>query len=118
MILMWRECQNPAEFLQRVRNRQKGWQSSPQRVWLITWPATSWIERVMVQVNPWVPAYFIALRQAVSRLLGQPYEKALAELESCCRTAIHGPATLGDQLCAPALSSSSDSAFNSSTARD
>jgi hypothetical protein len=31
----------------------------------------------------------------LSRLLGQPYEKALAELESRCRTVIHGLATLG-----------------------
>ena len=95
-ILVWRERQNPAEFLQRVRDKQRGWRSSPQRAWADhLGQLASWIERVTVQVNPQVPAYFIALPHPVSRLLGQPYEKALAELGSRCRTAIHGLATLG-----------------------
>jgi hypothetical protein len=95
-ILVWRERQNPAEFLQRVRDKQRGWRSSPRRVWANhLGQLASWIERVTVQVNPQVPAYFIALPHPVSRLLGQPYEKALAELKSRCRTIIHGLATLG-----------------------
>ena len=48
-----------------------------------------------VQVNPQVPACFIALPHPVARLLGQLYEKALAELDSRCRTVVHGLATLG-----------------------
>ena len=47
------------------------------------------------QVNPQVPAYFVALPHPVARLLGQPYDKALAELDSRCRTVVHGLATLG-----------------------
>jgi hypothetical protein len=43
---------------------------------------TGWMERVIVQVNPQVPAYFVALPHPVSRLLGQPYEKALEKLAS------------------------------------
>jgi hypothetical protein len=50
---------------------------------------------VTVQINPQVPAHFIALPCPVSHLLGQSYEKALTELGSCCRTVIHGLATLG-----------------------
>jgi hypothetical protein len=95
-VLVWRERQNPAEFLQRVREKQAAWGSSARRGWANHLrQLAGWVERVTVQVNPQVPAYFIALPHAVSRLLGQPYEKALAELESRCRTVIHGLATLG-----------------------
>jgi hypothetical protein len=45
--------------------------------------------------HPQVPAYLIALPHPVARLLGQPYEKALAELDSRCRTVVHGLVTLG-----------------------
>jgi len=45
-----------------------------------------WIERVTAQVSPQVPAYFIALPYPVARLLGQPCEKALAELAGLCVT--------------------------------
>jgi hypothetical protein len=32
-ILVWRERQNPAEFLQRVRERQAAWQTGAHREW-------------------------------------------------------------------------------------
>jgi len=95
-VLVWRERQNPAEFLQRAREKQAAWASGARQQWAgHLAQLTGWIERVTVQVNPQVPAYFIALPHPVARLLGQPYEKALAELDSRCRTVVHGLATLG-----------------------
>jgi hypothetical protein len=94
-ILVWRKRQTPAEFLQRVRERQANWESGQVREWAgHLRQLAGWIERVTVQVNPQVPAYFIALPHPVSRLLGQPYEKALAELEGRCRTVTHSLGTL------------------------
>ena len=94
-ILVWRERQNPAEFLQRVREKQTIWESRKNQEWANHLrQLAGWIERVTVQVNPQVPAYFIALPHPVSRLLGQPYEKALAELDGRCRTVTHGLGTL------------------------
>ena len=94
--LVWRERQNPAEFLRRAREKQAAWASGPRQQWAgHLAQVAGWIERVTVQVNPQVPAYFIALPHPVARLLGQPYEKALAELDSRCRTVVHGLATLG-----------------------
>lgn len=85
-ILVWRERQNPAEFLQRVRERQAAWQTGAHRQWAgHLRQMTGWMERVIVQVNPQIPAYFVALPHPVSRLLGQPYEKALEKLDSRCR---------------------------------
>ena len=94
-ILVWRERQNPAEFLQRVRDRQATWESGRRREWAgHLRQLAGWIERVTVQVNPQVPAYFIALPHPVSRLLGQPYEKALTELDGRCRTVTYGLASM------------------------
>jgi hypothetical protein len=48
-ILVWRERQNPAEFLERVRDSQKGWRSSPHRAWANhLGQLASWIERWVV----------------------------------------------------------------------
>ena len=83
-------------FLQRAREKQAAWASGARQQWAgHLAQLAGWIERVTVQVNPQVPAYFIALPHPVARLLGQPYEKALAELDSRCRTVVHGLATLG-----------------------
>ena len=83
-------------FLRRAREKQAAWASGPcQQSAGHLAQLAGWIERVTVQVNPQVPAYFIALPHPVARLLGQPYEKALAELDSRCRTVVHGLATLG-----------------------
>jgi len=83
-------------FLQRARKKQAAWASGARQQWAgHLAQLAGWIERVTVQVNPQVPAYLIALPHPVARLLGQPYEKALAELESRCRTVVHSLATLG-----------------------
>jgi hypothetical protein len=90
-ILVWRERQNLAEFLQQVREKQTDWESNRRQQWADQLgDLTGWVERVTVQVNPQVPAYLIALPHPVSRVLGQPYEKTLAELDSRCRTVTHG----------------------------
>jgi hypothetical protein len=95
-ILVWRERQNPAEFLQRIKDRQAFWSRSAHREWAgYLGELVAWIERVTTQVNPQVPAYFIALPHAVSGLLGQPFEKALATLDSRSRMVMDGLATLG-----------------------
>ena len=95
-ILVWRERQNTADFLERVRDKRAAWESGRRREWAgHLRQLAGWLERVTVQVNPQVPAYFIALPHPVSRLLGQSYEKALAELDSRCRTVIHSLSTLG-----------------------
>ena len=95
-VLVWRERQNPAEFLQRAREKQVAWASRPRQQWAgHLAQLAGWIERVTAQANPQVPAYFVALPHPVARLLGQPCEKALAELDSRCRTVVHGLVTLG-----------------------
>ena len=95
-ILVWRERQNPAEFLQRAQERQAAWKSGGRQEWSNHLrQLTGWIERVTVQVNPQVPAYFIVLPHPVSRLLGRSYEDALEELGSRFRTVIHSLAPLG-----------------------
>ena len=83
-------------FLQRPREKQAAWASGPRQQWAGHLARLAgWIERVTAQVNPQVPAYFIALPHPVAHLLGQPYDKALAELDSRCRTVVHGLATPG-----------------------
>lgn len=94
-ILVWRERQNLAEFAQRVRERRAVWNAQGREWGEHLGHLAGWMERVVSQVNPQVPAYFIVLPHPVSRLLGHSYEKALAELDSRCRTVVHSLATLG-----------------------
>jgi len=83
-------------FLQRAREKQAAWASGARQQWAgHLAQLAGWIERVTAQANPQVPAYFVALPHPVARLLGQPCEKALAELDSRCRTVVHGLVTLG-----------------------
>ena len=95
-ILVWRERQNLAEFMQRVHEKRAAWDTREGQEWgEHLGRLAGWMERVVSQVNPQVPAYFIVLPYPVSRLLGHPYEKALAELDDRCQTVVHSLATLG-----------------------
>jgi hypothetical protein len=95
-IMVWRERQDLAEFVERTRERKTAWRTGGRRDWAGHLDQLAgWMERVVAQVNPQVPAYFVALPHPVSQLLGHPYEKALAELESRCRMVVHSLATLG-----------------------
>jgi hypothetical protein len=95
-ILVWRERQDVAEFAARVADGQTAWRTKGRRDWADhLGQLMDWVERVKVQVNPQVPAYFIALPHAVSALLGQQYEKALHQLATRCETVRNGLAPLG-----------------------
>lgn len=95
-VLVWRERQDPAEFLARMTDQAQSWRDGDRRAWgehLDEMQA--WMQRVTAQVNPQVPSYYIALPHGVARVLGQSLEQALEELESRCDTVIHSLASLG-----------------------
>jgi len=57
-------------LLQRAREKQAAWASGPRQQWAgHLAQLAGWIERVTVQVNPQVPAYFIALPHPIARLV-------------------------------------------------
>jgi hypothetical protein len=95
-ILVWRERQDPTDFLGRIHERADAWASEGrQRYVELLRQLEGWVERVIVQVNPQIPVYFIALPCSVSDLLGRSYEKALEELQGRSQRVIHNLASLG-----------------------
>ena len=72
---------NPAKrclFLQRAREKQAAWASGARQQWAgHLAQLAGWIERVTVQVNPQVPAYFIALPHPVAPPRGEHSKRHL-----------------------------------------
>ncbi|TET50651.1 MAG: hypothetical protein E3J64_07945 [Anaerolineales bacterium] len=89
-ILVWRERQNAKEFVERVKERQRGWNSVGRKDCVEHLSElVGWIEHVTEKVNPQVPIYYIALPHLVSRLGGDGLDKALRELDSRSRLVMH-----------------------------
>ncbi len=94
-ILVWRERQDPAQFAERVQRRAEAWASRGQQPYAeLLKQLDGWVERVIVQVNPQIPVYYIGLPHGVSDLAGRSYEKALEELEGRSQRVIRNLATL------------------------
>jgi len=95
-ILVWRERQDLAEFMQRAREKRTTWNMGKRREWgEHLGQLTGWMERVISQVNPQMPVYFIALPHPISIPMGHPYDEALTALDGRCRTVTNSLAVLG-----------------------
>jgi hypothetical protein len=95
-ILVWRERQDAKEFVERVRERQRGWKAARRQDCVSHLEQlVEWIDRVTQEVNPQVPTYYIALPHPISKVGGDGLAKALKELESRSQLVMHTLGQLG-----------------------